>query len=200
MNIGADDGRIPAKVSDKVRAIVTAGLAKLVDDVNQYAPPIHSPTANGTADALPERTHPWMIRSNPMVAMTSESQSAPEERVFVDNSTAGSWNMRFARTVPMQPPITCAMTYKPASRVVTVPRSRSTSVTTGLKCAPDTAPKMRINPTSAPAVAAAFSNSWSPMSLGERRLAMIPEPTTAMISSAVPSASAVRRRARSSRS
>ena len=35
MNIGADDGAIPAKVFDSVRAIVTAGLAKLVDDVNQ---------------------------------------------------------------------------------------------------------------------------------------------------------------------
>jgi hypothetical protein len=35
MNIGADDGLIPVNVSDRVRAIVTAGLAKLVDDVNQ---------------------------------------------------------------------------------------------------------------------------------------------------------------------
>ena len=35
MNIGADDGLIPAKLSDIVRATVTAGLAKLVDDVNQ---------------------------------------------------------------------------------------------------------------------------------------------------------------------
>ena len=35
MNIGADVGLIPAKVSESVRAIVTAGLAKLVDDVNQ---------------------------------------------------------------------------------------------------------------------------------------------------------------------
>ena len=35
MNIGADDGAIPANVSDSMRAIVTAGLAKLVDDVNQ---------------------------------------------------------------------------------------------------------------------------------------------------------------------
>ncbi len=35
MNIGADDGAIPAKVSDSVRATVTAGLAKLVDEVNQ---------------------------------------------------------------------------------------------------------------------------------------------------------------------
>ena len=35
MNIGADDGWMPAKLSDNVRATVTAGLAKLVDDVNQ---------------------------------------------------------------------------------------------------------------------------------------------------------------------
>jgi hypothetical protein len=35
MNIGADDGAIPAKLSDSVRATVTAGLAKLVDDVKK---------------------------------------------------------------------------------------------------------------------------------------------------------------------
>ena len=35
MNIGADAGAMPAKVSDRVRAMVTAGLAKLVEDVNQ---------------------------------------------------------------------------------------------------------------------------------------------------------------------
>ena len=35
MNIGTDDGAMPAKLSDSVRATVTAGLAKLVDDVNQ---------------------------------------------------------------------------------------------------------------------------------------------------------------------
>ena len=34
-NIGAEDGAIPAKLSDRVRAMVTAGLAKLVDEVNQ---------------------------------------------------------------------------------------------------------------------------------------------------------------------
>ena len=35
MNIGAEEGSMPAKVSDRVRAMVTAGLAKLVDEVNQ---------------------------------------------------------------------------------------------------------------------------------------------------------------------
>ncbi len=34
-NIGAEPGAMPANVSDSVRATVTAGLAKLVDDVNQ---------------------------------------------------------------------------------------------------------------------------------------------------------------------
>ena len=35
MNVGAERRAMPAKVFDSVRAIVTAGLAKLVDDVNQ---------------------------------------------------------------------------------------------------------------------------------------------------------------------
>ncbi len=37
MNAGTDAGSMPAKVLLRVRPIVTAGLAKLVDDVNQYA-------------------------------------------------------------------------------------------------------------------------------------------------------------------
>ena len=35
MNIGADEGAMPAKVSERVRAMVTAGLAKLVEDVKK---------------------------------------------------------------------------------------------------------------------------------------------------------------------
>ena len=35
MNIGVDDGSMPAKLSVSVRATVTAGLAKLVEEVNQ---------------------------------------------------------------------------------------------------------------------------------------------------------------------
>ena len=33
MNMGADDGSMPAKVPERDRAMVTAGLAKLVDEV-----------------------------------------------------------------------------------------------------------------------------------------------------------------------
>ena len=36
-NMGTLDGRMPANVFESVRPIVTAGFAKLVDDVNQYA-------------------------------------------------------------------------------------------------------------------------------------------------------------------
>ena len=35
INAGTSPGAIPAKVSDKLRATVMAGLAKLVEDVNQ---------------------------------------------------------------------------------------------------------------------------------------------------------------------
>jgi len=40
MKGAAEAGAIPVNVFERVRAIVTAGLAKLVDDVNQYAPPM----------------------------------------------------------------------------------------------------------------------------------------------------------------
>jgi hypothetical protein len=35
MNSGAEDGAIPAKVSENIRPMVIAGLAKLVEAVNQ---------------------------------------------------------------------------------------------------------------------------------------------------------------------
>ena len=35
MKAGTEDGPMPAKVSLRVRPMVTAGLAKLVDEVNQ---------------------------------------------------------------------------------------------------------------------------------------------------------------------
>ena len=38
MKAGAEAGAIPANVLENMRAMVTAGLAKLVELVNQYAP------------------------------------------------------------------------------------------------------------------------------------------------------------------
>lgn len=72
MNMGAEAGSMPAKLFDSIRATVTAGLAKLVEDVNQYDPPMHAPTASGTAAPRPVRTHPWMTSSTPTVAITHE--------------------------------------------------------------------------------------------------------------------------------
>ena len=40
MKAGADDGAIPANVLENIRPTVMAGLAKLVEAVNQYAAPM----------------------------------------------------------------------------------------------------------------------------------------------------------------
>ena len=79
----------------------------------------------------PVRTQPWITSSKPTVATTSDSHSAPDDRDFVDHSTAGSSNIRLATIAPRQPPTHWATTYHTLSRVVSVPENRSTSVTTG---------------------------------------------------------------------
>src|SRR5207253_3811651 len=55
-NIGTLLGAMPAKVSLSMRPIVTAGLAKLVDDVNQYAATMYPATAKTAIPARPART------------------------------------------------------------------------------------------------------------------------------------------------
>ena len=40
MKLGTDDGAIPAKVSENIRPVVMAGLAKLVEEVKKYAAPM----------------------------------------------------------------------------------------------------------------------------------------------------------------
>src|SRR5689334_15677892 len=196
-NAGTLLGAMPAKVLLNVRPTVTAGLAKLVDDVNQYAAAMYPPTANAATCARPARTTPRITMINPNVATLSLNQSAPDERVWVDTSTAGSSNMTFATIAPRHAPATWAPTYTSASVVAIPPRMRSASVTTGLKCAPDTAPNARMSATSAAPVAIEFSSNCNPVSSGDSRCAAMPEPTTAATRSAVPVASAVARRARS---
>jgi len=49
MNPGASAGRMPEKVLVIDRAMVTAGFAKDVEAVNQYAPVMYAATANGSA-------------------------------------------------------------------------------------------------------------------------------------------------------
>ena len=134
-----------------------------------------------------------MTSSSPIVATTSENHSAPEERTWVDTSNAGSSNMTLAITAPTQPPTTWAACRRARRRVVIVPNSRSTRVTAGLKWAPDTAPNVQMRAISAPVVAAALARSWTAVS-SVSRVAMIPEPITAMTRNPVPMASAASRR------
>jgi len=61
---------MPAKVFVAARATVTAGFAKEVEAVNQYAAVMYAPTAKGTAE-LRTRTHPQTTQSKPMVATNS---------------------------------------------------------------------------------------------------------------------------------
>ena len=68
--------------------------------------------------------------------------------------------------------------------------------TTGLKCAPEIGPNMRMKVKRPAAVAAAFSNSCRPVSPGESRAAAMPEPITVAARNAEPRNSARARRGR----
>ena len=65
------EGTIPVKVLLRVLAIVTAGLEKDVDEVNQYADPIYNPTAAATISGFCLLTNKMVIKS-PKVAKISE--------------------------------------------------------------------------------------------------------------------------------
>src|SRR5206468_5949038 len=88
-NIGTEDGAIPAKVFDKVRARSIIGLAKLVDDDHQYAAVMYAPTAKGASAARPARTRAKIRTIRPKVASASESQRPSADRSFVETVTAG---------------------------------------------------------------------------------------------------------------
>src|SRR6266542_3598061 len=104
-NGATDDGAMPANVSESVRASVTAGLAKLVDEVKKYAPVMYAPTAKGATELRPLRTTPKITRSNPKVAITSPSHNPGVLRTCVDTVTAGSENIRFAKITPTAAPV-----------------------------------------------------------------------------------------------
>ena len=107
-NIGTDDGAMPAKVSDSVRARSIIGLAKLVDEDHQYAAVMYAPTANGASAARPARTSAKISTTRPKVARASDSHSPPAERSVVEIDTAGRSNIRLASTAPSAPPASWA--------------------------------------------------------------------------------------------
>ena len=106
MNAGADEGAIPAKVSENIRPMVMAGLAKLVEDVKKYAAPMYAPTAAGAARLRPDRASAKITRIRPRVAMISDRKCAGVARCLAEMLTAAWANIRFASTAPAMHPAT----------------------------------------------------------------------------------------------
>ncbi|HEX2807589.1 MAG TPA: hypothetical protein VHN80_15605 [Kineosporiaceae bacterium] len=76
MNGSAEDGAMPAKVSEKIRPMVTAGLANEVEEVYQYAAPMYALTAADDSGARPDRDRAKISPIRPVVATTSPSRTA----------------------------------------------------------------------------------------------------------------------------
>ena len=167
MNIGADDGldageAVGQRAGDRDRGVGEAGRGR--EPVGAADP--HA-DREGDDVARPLRTQPWITSSRPTVATTSDSHSAPDERGVVDQSMAGSSNIRFATHGAEAAADDLGDDVEAGVAGGDRAEPRSTSVTTGLKCAPETAPNMKISPIRAPPVAAAFSSSCSPTSSGD---------------------------------
>src|SRR5436190_19063652 len=110
MNAGASTGRIPANVLLSERAIVTAGLAKDVDEVNQYAAEINAATDNATAITLWRRETAMITPTRPKLAMNSPNHCSGPERTFVDAKNVGNPNIKFAAATPVNAPAICVAT------------------------------------------------------------------------------------------
>jgi hypothetical protein len=93
-------------------------------------------------------------------------------------------------------PATWAGRYAVASRHDSPPSAASANDTTGLKCAPDTGPNIKMIANSPAAVAAEFSSSCRPVFPGDSCCAAIPEPITIAARNALPRNSAASRRAK----
>jgi hypothetical protein len=99
-------------VSLNARPMLTAGLANDVDDVAQYAAPIHPATATGASAPRPDRASAKMTRTRtrtrPAVATTSPIHRCGAERSVLETETAGRANIRLASTAPPAAPAVCA--------------------------------------------------------------------------------------------
>ena len=105
MKPGAEPGAIPAKVSENIRPMVTAGLANDVLLVNQYAAPMYAPTAAADSAARPVRARAKINAISPAVATTSPTRWPVVMRSLVAISNTRRSNMMLARTAPTTPPV-----------------------------------------------------------------------------------------------
>jgi hypothetical protein len=103
------EGRIPAKVFVADRASVTAGFAKDVEAVNQYAAVMYAATANGTAEDR-SRTHPQITARSPNDATNSLNACASPLRAWSEAVNQGSPNMQCAAATPTKAPMVWAAT------------------------------------------------------------------------------------------
>jgi hypothetical protein len=83
--------------------MVTAGLAKLVDAVNQWAAVMYSPTIHATPLGR-HRKAADIVPTSPKVATISESHWAGPVRAWVDTCQIDYSNIACASIVPKIPP------------------------------------------------------------------------------------------------
>jgi hypothetical protein len=80
--------------------VVTAGLTKLVDAVNQQAAVIQSAPAKGTVEGEACPT-PRMVSTNPPVVATASAIHCPSpERAFAPTCNGGRSNTAWVTTAP----------------------------------------------------------------------------------------------------
>ena len=95
----------PAIVSENMRPMLIAGLAKLAEEV-KLAAPIQAPTAAGADLDRPEQASAMITMIRPRVATISEKKCAALARCLTETLTAFRPNMRFAMTAPAMHPAT----------------------------------------------------------------------------------------------
>src|SRR5437763_13578490 len=103
-NPGTEAGAMPANVLEHSRPTLSAGLAKLVELVNQYAAPMYAPTAAGAEAPRRVRASEKMTSNRPRVAMTSANRCAGLARCLVEMLTAANANIALAAIAPMMQP------------------------------------------------------------------------------------------------
>ncbi len=91
-----------------MRAIDSAGLAKLIEEVKKIAPPTQAPTAGATVSSRPAVTSPRITTTSPPVAMSSDAHRCPPVRAMVPKAAVGCSNITLAATAPITAPATWA--------------------------------------------------------------------------------------------
>ena len=93
------EGWIPVKDSVSILAIVTAGFAKLVEEVKMIAAQMYIPTLKATI-FFPSDLDSKMTMSNPKVAKISEINILAPLLMLEDISTISSPKRKLANIVP----------------------------------------------------------------------------------------------------